>query len=49
MMARKAETYSPETHVFDLADLRQIWEMQESGEQVERSPIYKPPRGTRNE
>jgi len=29
MIARKAETYSPETYFIDLAELRQIiWEMQ---------------------
>jgi len=34
MMARKAETYSPDTQVIDLADLRQIiWEMQHESEQ----------------
>lgn len=33
MIARKAETYPPETYVIDLAELRQIiWEMQEKGE-----------------
>jgi hypothetical protein len=33
MMARKAETYPPETHVIDLAELRQIiWEMQQETE-----------------
>lgn len=33
MMSRKAETYSPETQVIDLAELRQIiWEMQHEGE-----------------
>jgi len=33
MMARKAETYSPETHVIDLAELRQIiWEMEQGSE-----------------
>jgi hypothetical protein len=30
MMARKAETYSPETQVINLAELRQIiWELSE--------------------
>ena len=30
MTARKAETYSPETYVIDLAELRQIvWEMEQ--------------------
>jgi hypothetical protein len=34
MMARKAETYSPDTQVIDLAELRQIvWEMQHESEQ----------------
>jgi hypothetical protein len=34
IVARKAETYPPETHVIDLAELRQIiWEMQEKSEQ----------------
>jgi len=34
MVARKAETYSPETYVIDLAELRQIiFEMQQDGEQ----------------
>ena len=29
MVARKAETYAPETYVIDLAELRQIlWEME---------------------
>ena len=33
MVARKAETYPPETYVIDLAELRQIiWEMQEDSE-----------------
>jgi hypothetical protein len=33
MIARKAETYPPETHFIDLAELRQIiWEMQEDSE-----------------
>ena len=33
MIARKAETYPPETYVIDLAELRQIiWEMQEESE-----------------
>ena len=33
MIARKAETYPPETHVIDLAELRQIiFEMQEESE-----------------
>lgn len=33
MVARKAETYSPETHVIDLAELRQIvFEMQQESE-----------------
>jgi hypothetical protein len=37
MMARKAETYSPETFVIDLAELRQIiFEMQHEGEQEVR-------------
>lgn len=36
MASRKAETYPPETHVIDLAELRQIvFEMQEDGEQEE--------------
>ena len=31
MVARKAETYSPEIYVIDLAELRQIiWEMEQS-------------------
>lgn len=31
MMSRKAGAYPPETHVIDLAELRQIiWEMKES-------------------
>ena len=36
MMSRKAETYHPETHVIDLAELRQIiFEMQqESAKEV---------------
>lgn len=30
MAAKKADSYSPETYVLDLAELRQIiWEMQE--------------------
>jgi hypothetical protein len=30
MVARKAETYSPETYVIDLAELQQIiWEMEQ--------------------
>lgn len=30
MIAKKADSYSPETYVIDLAELRQIiWEMQE--------------------
>ena len=34
MMARKAETYPPEIHVIDLAELRQIiWEMRQESEQ----------------
>jgi hypothetical protein len=34
MMSRKAETYSPETQVIDLAELRQIiWELSENSEQ----------------
>jgi hypothetical protein len=34
MVARKAETYSPEAHVINLAELRQIiFEMQEDGQQ----------------
>jgi hypothetical protein len=34
MMSRKAGTYSPETHVIDLAELRQIiFEMQHESEQ----------------
>ena len=34
MVARKAETYSPETYVIDLEELRQIiFEMQQDGEQ----------------
>jgi hypothetical protein len=33
MMSRKAETYHPETHVIDLAELRQIiFEMQQESE-----------------
>lgn len=33
MIARKAATYPPETHVIDLAELRQIiFEMQEDSE-----------------
>jgi hypothetical protein len=33
MIARKAETYPPETHVIDLAELRQIiFEMQQDNE-----------------
>jgi hypothetical protein len=33
-MSRKAETYPPETHVVDLAELRQIiFEMQQQVEQ----------------
>ena len=33
MMSRKAESYHPETHVIDLAELRQIiWEMQQKTE-----------------
>jgi hypothetical protein len=33
MMSRKAETYPPETHVIDLAELRQIiFEMQQEAE-----------------
>ena len=33
MMSRKAETYQPETHVIDLAELRQIiFEMQQESE-----------------
>jgi hypothetical protein len=34
MMARKADTYSPETQVIDLAELRQIiWELSGNSEQ----------------
>jgi hypothetical protein len=34
MMSRKAETYSPQTDVIDLAELRQIiFEMQQDGGQ----------------
>jgi hypothetical protein len=34
MVARKAETFSPEIYVIDLAELRQIvFEMQQDGEQ----------------
>ena len=34
MVARKAETFSPETHVIDLAELRQIiFEMQQDDRQ----------------
>ena len=34
MVSRKAETYSPDTQVIDLAELRQIiWEMQQDGGQ----------------
>ena len=33
MMSRKAETYPPDTHVIDLAELRQIiWDMQHETE-----------------
>jgi hypothetical protein len=33
MIARKAETYRPETPVIEMAELRQIiWEMQEDSE-----------------
>lgn len=33
MMSRKAESYHPETHVIDLAELRQIiFEMQQESE-----------------
>ena len=39
MIARKAETYAPETHVIDLEELRQIiLEMQEDSELEARSP-----------
>jgi hypothetical protein len=34
MMSRKAQTYSPETQVIDLAELRQIiWELSDNSEQ----------------
>jgi hypothetical protein len=34
MMSRKAATYPPETHVVDLAELRQIiWEMLEKSKE----------------
>jgi hypothetical protein len=34
MVSRKAEAYSPETQVIDLAELRQIiWELQDGAEQ----------------
>jgi len=33
MMGRKAETYPPDAHVIDLAEVRQIiWEMQQKAE-----------------
>jgi hypothetical protein len=36
MMSRKAASYSPETHVIDLAELRQIiWELQEESQREE--------------
>jgi hypothetical protein len=35
MMSRKAETYPPDTHVIDLAELRQIvFELQEENDQA---------------
>ena len=35
MMARKAESYAPDTYVIDLAELRQIiFEMQQESEQA---------------
>lgn len=35
MMSRKAESYSPDTQVIDLAELRQIvWELQQKSEAV---------------
>ena len=36
MTAKKAGSYSPDTHVIDLAELRQIiWEMQEDAASAE--------------
>ena len=39
MVSRKAETYSPDTHVIELAELRQIvFEMQERSESGATNP-----------